>query len=486
MLKKCGALVLVLMLILSIAGCQLCIPDVSDASTPMQSQTPITNDAVVSEDLTYSLRLVHESDLKIQGVYGISEGLALVYGEYKGQQGFFYVDESGKVLNDAVYYYAGSFNHGWTYMMDAQGVWYVLYKDGRTEKTTDPSTSKQFERKMTEIDGEERFYIIDNLTGKESDAIFSWIESADGEYNYATLVNAEHPNVLIDSYGETLITLPDDCRGATVGDSALVGKFNDKNGGVFYRPLDYTGKIVGKHTFQALTHQSLWLSAACMDGNLVLVDDKGEIVLKTDIAFDDNADDTCLAFEEDRLVMLNKDGKMAMYCVELKEESLRRVALNLLNKASEIGGFYRSENGDLEVKLSKGTVIEMDGRSVTLEEDYYRFSDTMFGETINTMAALKKGVESAFTAQAAYDHFYSRMRYVEKDGALYSCGGGRGYLPVSIPGSLTLLSVTEDKVTFSFAEQYNYFNDVEVDTYTMVKSADGWRLDTFFEGVFVD
>ena len=469
------AVLSVFLLCFSMAACQPQSPAVKD---PV-SHDPVS--ATVCENENYALRLVHECDYAVQAIYGIGDGWVNVYGTYKGEEGFFYVNETGQVFKDTVYKTAYPFSGGWAKAKKADNAWYILNPDGTEEPSQSGSPTVDYTRETTMVDGEERWY-IDSRYGEECDPILSWIETADWGYNYAVLAEGEHKNVLIDVSGEVLVTLPDDCKGATVGDSAMVGRYDGDNC-VLYRPMDHTGKVLGEHSFRVLTQQSLFLAAGCLDERLVLVDDKGEIVLDTSIAFRDTPEAGCLALDKDLVAMLNKDGKLVLYRVELKQESLRRVALELMKKAAEIGALYRSEGDvDMDKVLKEGTIVNLNGTAYTLEGDAYKSTASLFGEKLNSMQDLRQAIQSVYTGDAA-EYYYNHSKFVEHDGVLYNTCGGAGYLPISMPGSLQLMNVTENEVTFNFSEYYNSFADVTTDSYAMVKTADGWRLKTTFSGI---
>lgn len=481
-MKKVYVVLMALILCISSTAC-ICVPNTPDVSDVSGGDSNLVN-RVVCENDTYSIRLLHESDFEVQAIYGIGNGWVNVYGVYNGQEGFFYVNEAGRVLNNGVYQLAYPFNSGWAYAQKGDMNWFVLYPDGKEEPAKGDVSSSFYTREMIEVNGEERFYIA-RKSGGACDPIFSWIETADLDYNYAVLAEGEHKIVLINSDGEILVTLPDDCKGAVVGDSAMVGKFEGDGNYVLYRPMDYTGKVLGKHRFRVLTQISLFLAAGCLDNHLVLVDDKGEIVLDTDIAFGDVPEQGCLSFDKDLVAMLNKDGKLTIYKVELKQESLRRVALELLAKAAEIAGLYRSEGSvDMDEVLKEGTIVHRNGTSFTLDGDYYLCTASLFGKKLQSMQDLEKAITSVYTDSAA-DYYSNHSKFVEHDGALYMFGGGAGYLPISMPGSLQFTRVTEDEVTFNFSECYNSFADVSTSSYTMVKTSDGWRLNTLFQGIIL-
>lgn len=479
MLKKFGTVVTAFVLCLCMTACYPQSPAVSD---PISHDPPTAANTVVCENESYALRLVYTCDYEIQAVYGIGDGWVNVFGEYNGERGFFYINEAGQVFNDTVYPMAYSFSGGWALAQKSDDTWYVLYADGTEKLSRSGNSELSYTREMTEVDGEERWYIA-HTSGDGCDPIFSWIETADQEYNYAVLAEGEHKNVLINSDGDVLVTLPDDCTGATVGDSAMVGKF-DGDDCVLYRPLHYTGKVLGEHSFQVLTQQSLFLSAGCLDGHLALIDSKGEVVLDTSIAFCETPEAGCLELDNDLVAMLNQDDQLVLYKVEVKQESLRRVALDLLKKASEIGALYRSEgNVDMNEVLKDGTVVDLNGAPFTLDGDYYKSAASLFGVKLDSMQDLKRAIQSVYTGDAA-EYYYDHSKFVEYEGVLYMFGGGAGYLPISMPGSLQITNTTENEVTFSFSECYNSFADVSAASYTMVKTDDGWRLKTVFNGVF--
>ena len=475
MFKRITAVLLVFLLCFSMTACQPQPPAVKDPA----SHNPIS--AIVCENEKYALRLMLECDYAVQAIYGVGDGWVNVYGTYKGEEGFFYVNEAGQVFNDTVYKTAYSFSGGWANVQKADNAWYILYADGTEEPSQSGRPTVFYTREMTMVDGEERWYIASKY-GEKCDPIFSWIESADLDYNYAILAEGEHKNVLIDSCGQVLVTLPDDCKGATVGDSAMVGRF-DGNNCVLYRPLHYTGQVLGEHSFRVLTQQSLFLSAGCLEGRLVLIDDLGEIVLATSVAFRNTPEAGCLALDDDLVAMLNEDDKLVLYRVELKEESLRRVALALLRKGAEIGGLYRSEGDvDMDKVLKEGTVVDLNGTSYVLESDAYMSTASLFGEELNSMQDLRQAIQSVYTGDAV-EYYYNHSKFVEYEGVLYDTSGGAGYLPISMPGSLQIVDITENEVTFNFSECYNSFADVSTDAYAMIKTADGWRLKTIFNGI---
>ena len=491
MKKRLFALCLSVVMLLSMTACRNNKTD--DEQQPTQTTKPITqtsDDLIpVADDIggqSYALRRLPDTNLSVQAIYGIGSGWVNVYGTYQGESGFFFVNEQGEVLNDAVFDHAYSFEGKLAYIREGE-TWYQLSTDGNMEITVDPNNrSASYERRMIEIDGEERWYVYSVFGSGAGEPIFSWIESLSVTHpNYAVLADAEHPNVLIDETGDILYTLPDDCCGAWVGDNGMVGIFRDEDGCVLYRPLDRSAKVLGEHSFEVLSQQYTWVSVGSLDGFLAVIDDKGDILLKTDVKLDAPAEMYKLEFDGETIAYIDENGLLQMMKLERSGESLRQIALDLVDKAEVVDSLYFTEGGydDGESRiLPAGTEVIHNGETLVLEYQYSEYHDTVLGYEIHSMEDLHNVVKSVYTESLARKEYYSNEKFVEHEGVLYVGGGGAGYLPMRIPDSVKIIEQTEDTVVFQIEEYIHAWSNYSVIQYTMVKTTDGWRLDTDLPG----
>ena len=72
--------------------------------------------------------------------------------------------------------------------------------------------------------------------------------------------------------------------------------------------------------------------------------------------------------------------------------------------------------------------------------------------------------------------------FVEYDGKLFRIAADGAYLPGVDRGSVKIVSADDTIVTFTIDDYYHYKGDGDTSRFEMVKTEDGWRMNTVFPG----
>lgn len=495
MKRRLLALCLSVVMLLGVTACQKNNSDEQKS----QGDGNVVQSVGILDGSACSIRKYVVADVQASELFGMSDGWATVYGSYKGDDGMFFVNAKGEVLGNHVYDFAYSFTSGTAYV-DENGQWYEIDTDGTVidelgEENPYSHTSGP-KPVLTEVDGEERWYITD-LGEAITEPIFSWISGvAYGENHYAILADAEHPNVLINDDGEVTAVLPDDCTHATEGENSIVATYEDAEGNPCYGLLDIHGKALSEHRYQALTEVERWLAVGITDGRVMLLDEFGKPLVELDVTVNELAGKTTVEFDGDVIAVVDENNQLVMLQLVFDEIPVRRRALELVEKAEELFYFYLSGYTDYDVDyanptqgvdwLHEGTVATYLGKSIELTGDYKRFEGEVMGQKVDSLASLRKAVETVLTPEAAGKRYFSPEDtfpyFVEYEGKLFRVAGDGGYLPALDRGSVKILSQSDTAVEFTIDDYYHYKGDGDTYRFEMVKTEDGWRLDTAFPG----
>lgn len=488
MKKRWLALGLVFALLLALTACK------KDETKPQGDDNPIQSIGIL-DGAACSVQKLVADDLKAYEVLSVSEGWAVIAGSYKGsEKGMFYVNAKGEVLGDKVYDAAYSFSAGTAYVLE-NNQWYLIDTEGAVVKELgnwNPGAyNLRYGKECVEQDGEELWYAT--YQGEAiTEPIFHWISGISSDCDtYAILAHAEHPNVLLNMDGEIVTVLPDDCTDAYQGENSIIAKYEDG-----YGLLDVYGEKLSDHRYDALTQVEQWLSVGITDGRVMLLDECGKPLVELDVTPEETVERTSVDFDGDLIAVVGENDQLVLLRLVFDETPIRRQALELVEKAQKIHGFYMDCSSDYDVDfdnlvegvdwLYEGTAAQYNGETITLKEEYIRFESTLLGYRVNSFASLREAVESVLTPEATTEAFFPKgdtyPRYVEYNGFLFCSAADGAYSMILDRGSVTVLSQSETSVEFSVAFYLNSRVDCDTAYFQMKKTENGWRLNTPYPG----
>ena len=505
MKKRLVAFLLCVILLLCVTACHANStddPQPQTANPPTQSEDNVIAGLGTLDGQAYSVRVLDAPDMYIYQIFGLSDGWVNIYGEYKEQRGFFYVNEKGEILNDTVYQFGYPFNNGWTYVTPDDKTWYSIDTKGAIldEYNQNPYGDKNnLSREMTTVDGEERWYITYNGEAV-TEPIFEWISGVSiYDDSYAILAEGEHRNVMISYYSdfEATAVLPDDCTNAHRGENSIIGYFKNDDGDICFGLLSNSGAALSDHRYDALTQISNWLAVGVQDNRLMLLDEQGVPMMTFDVPLAEvKSNLTAVAFDNDLIAAIGADNGLVLLRVEFEEMPLRRRALALVEQAEDVFFFYLSGDTDYDVDyanptqgvdwLHEGTMATYLGKSIELTGPYKRFKGEVLGQKVDSLASLRRALETVLTPEAAEQQYFNEEDmcpyFVEYDGKLFRVAADGAYLPGVDRGSVKIVSSDGTIVKFTVDDYYHYKGDGDTSVFEMVKTENGWRLNTAFPG----
>lgn len=500
MKKRLPALVLSVVMLLCFTACRNAQTD--DGQPTKQPENTLIAGVGTLDGQSYSVRVLDAPDMYIHQIFGLSDGWVNVNGEYKEQTGFFYVNEKGEILNDTVYEFGYPFERGIAYVSVDDTTWYAIDESGAIlhEYNQKPYEFQEgLSQDMTMVDGEERWYITYN--GETvSEPIFEWISGLSfSDDGYAILAEGEHRKVMINYYSqfEVSAVLPDDCTMAHRGENSIIGYFENDDGEPCFGLLSNSGAELGGYRYDALTHISNWLAVGVQDNRLMLLDEQGVPMMTFDIPLAEvKSNLTAVAFDNDLIAAIGADNELVLLRVEFEETPVRRRALELVEQAEKVFYFYLSGGTDYDVDyanptqgvdwLHEGTVATYLGKSIELTGDYKRFEGELLGRKVDSLESLRRALETVLTPEAVEEHYLNvedtYPNFVEYEGHLFRVAADGGYLPDVDRGSVKIRLQSDSVVEFTIDDYYNYKGDGDTYLFNMVKTEDGWRLNTAFPG----
>lgn len=503
MKKRLLALGLSAVMLLSMTACR---KDKTDDEQPQTQTTRPTENVIAGvgtlDGQAYSVRTLDMPDMYVYQIFGLSDGWVNIYGEYKEQVGFFYINEKGEILNDTVYAFGYPFEHGTAYVTLDDKTWYTIDANGAIlhKYNQNPNNRNDgLSYDVTTVNGENRWYITYNGEAV-TDPIYEWISGLSfSDDGYAVLAEGEHRNVMINYYAgfEVSAVLPDDCTFAHRGENSIIGYFDDADGVEHYGLLSNTGAALSEYRYDALTHISNWLAVGVRDNRLMLLDELGVPMMTFDVPLTEvKSNLTAVAFDNDLIAAIGADNKLVLLRVEFEEMPLRRRALEMVEKAQKIFYFYLAGDTDYDVDyanptqgvdwLYEGTAATYLGKSIELTGDYKRFEGEVMGQKVDSLDSLRRAVETVLTPEAAEEHYFNpedtSPYFVEYEGKLFRVAADGAYLPGLDRGSVKILSQSDAIVEFTIDDFYNYKGDGDTSRFEMVKTEDGWRMNTVFPG----
>lgn len=506
MKKRWLALCLAVVMLVSVTACQKAKEDDTKPHNQTTQSTVQPSDNVIPgtgtlDGESYSIRVLNAPAMHVYQIFGLSDGWVNIYGTYNEKTGFFYVNEKGEILNDTVYKMAYPFENGSAYVTPDETLWYSIGVNGAVIHEYDTNSyadKSSLGYDMVTSDGEERWFVTYNGEAI-TDPIFEWISAVSfADDNYAVLAEGEHRNVLINGDGEVTVVLPDDCTFAQQGENSIIGYFKDADGNTCFGLLGSDGSILSDYRYAALTHISNWLAVGILDDRLVLLDEFGVPLMTFDLPLTDDVDEnlTTVAFHNDLIAAIGADNNLILLQVVFEDTPVRRRALEMVEKAQEIFYFYLSSDTEYEVDyanptqgvdwLYEGTTAIYNGKSLILPGDYLRFAGEVMGQQVDSLESLRKAVETVLTPEAAEKRYFSNEdtspAFVEYDGHLFRAAADGGYLPRLDRGSVKILSQSETSVEFTIEDYCNVKGDGDTAYFQMLKTEDGWRLNTPFPG----
>ena len=509
MKKRLVAFLLCVILLFCVTACHTNStdnPQPQTANPPAQSEENVIAGVGTLDGQAYSVRVLDAPDMYIYQIFGLSDGWVNIYGEYKEQLGFFYVNEKGEILNDTVYEFGYPFVRGIAYVSVDDTTWYAIDESGAIldEYNQNPHERKDgLSYEMATVDGEERWYIAYNGEAV-SEPIFEWISGLSfRDDGFAILAEGEHRNVMISYYSdfEATAVLPDDCTNAHRGENSIIGYFENDDGEPCFGLLSNSGTELGGYRYDALTHISNWLAVGVQDNRLMLLDEQGVPMMTFDVPLAEvKSNLTAVAFDNDLIAAIGADNELVLLRVEFEEMPVRRRALELVEQAETVFYFYLSGDTDYDVDytnptqgvdwLHEGTVATYLGKSIELTGPYKRFEGELLGQKVDSLESLRLALETVLTPEAVEEHYLNvedtYPNFVEYDGHLFRVAADGAYYPSVDRGSVKIVSSDGAMVKFTIDDYYHYKGDGNPYLFEMVKTENGWRLNTAYPGEEVE
>ena len=229
----------------------------------------------------------------------------------------------------------------------------------------------------------------------------------------------------------------------------------------------------------------------------MLLDDHGAPMMTFDVPLAEvKSNLTAVAFDNDLIAAIGADNELVLLRVEFEETPVRRRALELVEQAETVFYFYLSGDTDYDVDyinptqgvdwLHEGTVTTYLGKSIELTGPYKRFEGELLGQKVDSLESLRRALETVLTPEAVEEHYLNEEdtypNFVEYDGHLFRVAADGAYYPSVDRGSVKILLQSDTAVTFTIDDYYHYKGDGNPYRFEMVKTEDGWRLDTAFPG----
>lgn len=488
MKKRWLALGLVFALLLALTACK------KDETKPQGDDNPIQSIGIL-DGAACSVQKLVADDIQAYEVLSVSEGWAVIAGSYNGsEKGMFYVNAKGEVLGNKVYDAAYSFSAGTACVLE-NNQWYLIDNEGAVVEELgnwNPGAyDLRYGKECVEQDGEELWYAT--YQGKAiTEPIFHWISGISSDCDtYAILAHAEHPNVLLNMDGEIVTVLPDDCTDAFQGENSIIAKYEDG-----YGLLDVYGEKLSEHRYDALTQVEQWLSVGITDGRVMLLDECGKPLVELDVTPEETVERTSVDFDGDLIAVVGENDQLVLLRLVFDETPIRRQALELVEKAQKIFYFYLSGDTDYDVDytnptqgvdwLHEGTVATYLGKSIELTGPYKRFEGELLGQKVDSLESLRLALETVLTPEAVEEHYLNvedtYPNFVEYDGHLFRVAADGAYYPSVDRGSVKIRLQSDTIVEFTIDDYYHYKGDGDPYRFEMVKTEDGWRLNTAFPG----
>lgn len=321
-----------------------------------------------------------------------------------------------------------------------------------------------------------------------TEPIFEWATSPIDEYTYAILAEGDHRNVMISPQGEVLATLPDNVRHAYESDGMFVCQVDDNT----YILTDLNGEVVGEAEFSAIGNESNGLRVVMQGNRVGLLDADGNVVVTPTLEADFSYDYTPFIWQ-DRVACI-KDGRLMMLAVEGYAANGARVPLGLHSTVSPANLTDKQAEELMRVLLPKQLQIEFlfssEGMSdysqpCPIYEWYYYANDPRF----SCVQDIKDYILSTVTESRAQKYFgtylesapdapESTNEYIDYDGRLYrnEHSGGKGFSTTYLIDTTRIVGRTEDSVDLEMNTLYVDEPDDTLYIPTLVKTADGWRV----------
>lgn len=323
-----------------------------------------------------------------------------------------------------------------------------------------------------------------------TEPMFEWIASVENEYNFARLAEGERRNVMISPRGEVLVTLPDgDLRAAYRSGEQFICRRGDDA----YILTDLQGRTLNDTSFSAIGNISEGLRVVMVEDKLGLLDERGKTVLAPSLTIDPPYDYTPHIWQ-DRIACI-KDGRLMMVAIEAYSADGTRLPMGLHDDVSPADLTDDQAQDILDVLVPKQIEIEMlfSGEGAVdytqpcpINKDYYLSTDTRF----SCVQDIKDYISATVTVKVAQVYFDTHLdsahdaplgmnEYIDYDSRLYrnTASGGVGFATAYLVDTARIVRRTDDAVEIEMDTLIFGESNSLVYTPTLVKTADGWRID---------
>lgn len=216
-----------------------------------------------------------------------------VSGTYNGQT----VTMEYTVLTnqDISLFNSGSFHNGYAQVLfqEKGGEAEIGYVDTQGDRLSEPPETQSVQESAVESipditygDPDTGLGLLNEKGQPLTEPIFGWISGFSDGYSFASLLEGEHRQVLIDRSGNIRTILPDDCIGAyLLEDGFVVCRFALSNA-YEYGLYTEAGFPVGSRRYQSIGSFEDGLSPIVANGRLGLIDREGNLVIEPALPVD--------------------------------------------------------------------------------------------------------------------------------------------------------------------------------------------------------
>ncbi len=441
----------------------------------------------------YALLADEPTDIETFAIHGFSDGIITLAGEEE----MLLADAEGYLIPQEQYDFIYPFEDGrakaqrkgslqWVYINTQLEE--IASTDARVESETFKYDSSETTDALS-VYGDYLYGIMDRDGKYLTEPIFQWIASTVDDYNFAILAEGEHPCVMISPQGEVLATLPDDVQYAYRSGDQIICEF----AGNEHMITDLQGKVLNSTRFSAIGNISEGLRVVIEGDKMGLMDETGDVVLAPSLAVDSPYDYIPFIWY-DRIACI-KDNKLMMVTVETYDADGAALPRGLHGdvspadltdeQAQELMRVLMPRQIQTELLFSNKGAVDY-SQPCPLYAHYKQCADPRF----HCVQDIRDYISATVTQSVAQQFFETYLdsapdatgtlnEYIDYNGKLYRnvISGGKGVSATYLVDTARIVGRTDDAVTLEMNTRWLDRPSNWVYTPTLVKTADGWRVD---------